>query len=292
MNILVVGATGLLGLEVSRRLQAGGHTVAGLVRAASPKQAALRALGVEVRPGDLRDPATLGPACRSVETVVCTATSVVTGGSENSLAQVDGAGLAHLIEAARAQGVKRFVFVSASPNLSEAAPLMRFKRATERTLRASGLEYVILQPCSFMDIWLGPALGWDLQAGTARIFGPGTGPVSYICVADVAAYTAAVAVDRRVANQDIPLGGPEALSPRQALAIIEKAVGKRFKVTAVPGFVPRTAGVVLRPFNPKLASLMTVGGEVVGGDIIDNARARSLADVRLTPLAEWAARAA
>jgi hypothetical protein len=73
------------------------------------------------------------------------------------------------------------------------------------------------------------------------------------------------------------------LSPREALGIIEQAVGKRFKVTALPGFVPRTAAVVLTPFNPKLASLMAL-------DAIDLAKARSLADVRLTPLAEWAAR--
>jgi uncharacterized protein YbjT (DUF2867 family) len=141
-----------------------------------------------------------------------------------------------------------------------------------------------------MDIWFSPALGWDLKAGKAQIFGAGTAPLSYVCVADVAAYTAGVATDPKVKDQVIPFGGPQALSPREALGIIEQAVGKRFKVTALPGFVPRTAAVVLKPFNPKLASLMALGAEGIGGDAIDLAKARSLADVRLTPLAEWAAR--
>jgi uncharacterized protein YbjT (DUF2867 family) len=140
-----------------------------------------------------------------------------------------------------------------------------------------------------MDVWFSPALGWDLKAGKAQIFGAGDAPLSYVCVADVAAYTVAVLTDDRVKNQVIPLGGPEAITPRDALAVIEKAVGKKFKVTTLPGFVPRTAAAVLKPFNPKLASLMALGAETLTGDPIDLTKARAWADIRLTPLAEWAA---
>jgi uncharacterized protein YbjT (DUF2867 family) len=57
--ILVVGATGLVGSDVCRRLAARGRPVRALVRATSDpaKVDALRALGVEVAHGDLHDPA-------------------------------------------------------------------------------------------------------------------------------------------------------------------------------------------------------------------------------------------
>jgi uncharacterized protein YbjT (DUF2867 family) len=288
MHVLVVGATGALGTEICRRLRAAGHAVSGLVREGAVKEPALRALGVEIRRGDLRDGDSLEAACRGAGAVVSTATAVIAGGAGNSLAAVDGAGHARLVAAAKRQGVGRFLYVSASPKLSPACPLIREKRATEQALAASGLDWVVLQPSCFMDVWLSPALGWDLAAGKARIFGAGNAPVSWVAVADVASYAAAVLGRPAARNQAIPLGGPEALSPRQAVEVVEQVVGKQFQVTAIPGLVPRVASVLLRPLNPKLASLMALGAETLTGDPIDNRRALALAEVRLTPLAEWA----
>jgi uncharacterized protein YbjT (DUF2867 family) len=292
MKILVVGATGLLGAEISRRLRAQGHQVAGLVRPSSPRERTVRGSDIEVRNGDLRDAASLAAACRGMDAVVSTATVVTSGGSGNSLAAVDSEGQARLIEAAREAGVRRFLFVSASPKYGESSPLIFHKRATERRLKASGLDYLIVQPSFFMDIWFSPALGWDLKAGKAQIFGAGSAPISFIALDDVAAYSVAVLLAAGVKNQEIPLGGPEPLSPRRAVEIIEQALGRTFKVTTVPGFVPRVASMVLKPFNPKLASLMGLGAETLTGDAVDLGKARSFADVRFTPLAEWARRSA
>jgi uncharacterized protein YbjT (DUF2867 family) len=290
MNVLVVGVTGLLGAEISRRLKAGGHAVSGLVRPGSSREATVRELGVEVRSGDLKNPASLEAACQGVEAIVSTATAVTSGGSGNSLAAVDGQRYASLLEAAKAAGVRRFVYVSASPKYGESSPLVLHKRATERLVKASGLDYVILQPSFFMDIWFSPALGWDLKAGKAQIFGAGDAPISYIALGDVAAYAVAVLEASGAKKLVIPLGGPEAISPREALAVVEKVVGRKFKVTTLPGFVPRLASVMLKPFNPKLSSLMGLGAETLTGDAIDPAGARAIAAVRFTSVAEWAER--
>jgi hypothetical protein len=110
---------------------------------------------------------------------------------------------------------------------------------------------------------LAAALGWDLEAGKAQVFGAGDAPISVVALGDVAAY---------------------------AVEVIEQAVGKKFKVTTVPGFVPTLASMVLRPFNPKLASLMGLGAETLTGDVIDPATARTFAALPLTSLAEWAQR--
>jgi NADH dehydrogenase len=232
----------------------------------------------------------LKAACRGVEAIVSTATAVTSGGDGNTLDAVDGDGYASLLQAARGAGVRRFVHVSASPKYGESSPLVLHKRATERLVRASGLDYVILQPSFFMDIWFSPALGWDLKAGKAQIFGAGDAPISFIAVGDVAAYAVAMLEALGVKNQVIPLGGPEALTPRRALQVIEQATGKKFKVTTLPGFVPTLASRVLKPFNPKLASLMGLGAETLTGDAIDPAAARAFGAAPATTLAEWVRR--
>ena len=57
MKVLVAGSTGMLGGEVARQLARRGAEVRGLVRRTSDesKVAALRASGVTVVEGDLRD---------------------------------------------------------------------------------------------------------------------------------------------------------------------------------------------------------------------------------------------
>ena len=216
--ILVVGATGMLGLEICRRLREQGRAVRALVRPGSSKEAALREVGVEIHHGDLRTPSTLAPACDDVTTVVSTATAMGAKERGLTLRAVDRDGQLALVELARLRGVSAFVFISASPNLRRSAPLFRYKREVERAVRTSGMRWTIVQPSAFMDVWFSKQLGWDHVTGRAVIFGPGTAPVSWICIADVARHVLAAIDDPRVANVELPLGGPEALSGTRAFS--------------------------------------------------------------------------
>ncbi|HMI84778.1 MAG TPA: SDR family oxidoreductase [Polyangiaceae bacterium] len=291
MKVLVVGATGLLGTNVCKRLTERGHTVVGLVRSGSPKQAELRKIGVEVRFGDLLDAASLDAGCAGVEGVIATATAIVSKGSGNSLAAVDGKGYTALIAAAKRASVKRFVFISVSPTCSQDVPLIAMKRATERAIRESGMKWTILQPSNFMEIWLGPSLGWDLKAGKAQIFGKGEAPISWISLEDVGAYAVAALDSPSAENQTIPLGGPEVLTVSAALKTVESTLGKTFKVTRLPGFVPKIASALLRPLNPKLSSLMALGVQSLTGDVIDQTKQRSIVDVPLTSIEQYVRKA-
>ena len=76
--ILVVGATGIVGGQVCEGLAASGESVRAMVRTTSnpEKVSALRAQGVEVVEGDLRDPAALDAACAGVDAVICTVSAM------------------------------------------------------------------------------------------------------------------------------------------------------------------------------------------------------------------------
>ena len=148
--ILVVGATGVLGQKTARLLLADGHQVRAMTRVAE-RASDLAQQGAEVIVGDLVDPDSLARACRGVDRVFAAAHSFLGKGQYRSEA-VDDRGHRALIDAARSQGVKRFVYTSAlgaSPN--HPIDFHRTKYAIEQYLQASGLEHVILRPSAFME---------------------------------------------------------------------------------------------------------------------------------------------
>jgi NADH dehydrogenase len=287
--ILVVGATGMLGLEICRRLREQGREVRAFVRPGSPKEARLRTLGVEIRHGDLRSPSTIGPACEGVATVVSTATAMGSKEKGASLRAVDRDGQLALVELARLRGVGSFVYLSPSPNLRRSAPIVGYKREVERAVSTSGMRWTVVQPSAFMDVWFSKLLGWDHATGRALIFGAGTAPVSWICVADVAEHVVRAIDDERVANVALPLGGPEALGPREVVRIFEQVSGRPYAVRRVPRAVLAALVPVVALLDEQAATGMSFGAQIALGDVIDSPLQRELA-LPLTSVRDYATR--
>jgi uncharacterized protein YbjT (DUF2867 family) len=234
--ILVAGATGVLGSEVVRNLLVRVGKVRAMTRKTSKPETVdgLRKAGAEIVVADLKDPASLAVACKGVDGVISTVTSVTTAQPGDSFAATDGQGTIALIDAAKQAGARKFVFVSFDADCAAEAPLPRAKRDAERHLKKSGLDYTILHLSLFFETWLGPMLFADPVAGTARVYGAGTQKIRYIAVADVAEL-AVQSLSRPFASKaTIPFGGPEPMSQRDAVKLFEDAFGKRFAVTDVP----------------------------------------------------------
>lgn len=234
--ILVAGATGVLGSEIVRNLLARGEKVRAMTRATSKPERvnALRNSGAEIVVADLKDPASLANACKDVEKVISTVSSVVTAQPGDSFEATDGQGTKSLIDAARNAGAWKFVFVSFDPEGAPDAPLTRAKRSAEDHLRKSGLDYTILHPTPFCESWLGPMMFADPVAGTARIYGSGTHKVRYVAVTDVAELAVQSLSRPFASNATIPFGGPDEISQRDALKMFEDTFGKTFEVTEIP----------------------------------------------------------
>lgn len=287
--ILVVGATGLLGSEICRRLHERGCPVRALVREDSPREAAVRALGVEVAVGDLRSRESLEAACRDVDAVISTATAMSAKERALTLQSVDRAGQLRLVRVARQSGVAKFVYVSASPTLRPSAPLVRYKRQVERALRASGMRWTILQPSAFMEVWFGAALGWDVVAGRATVFGSGAVPVPWIAIGDVAEHAVRALDDPRLADCDVPLRGPQALSPNEVRRIFEQESGRPYRALRVPSSLLAVLAPVVELFDERIASALSLGAQVAHGDPIDSPMQREL-ELPLCTVREYVAR--
>src|SRR6266436_2662652 len=96
-NVLVTGATGFIGSNLTRQLTKRGDQVTCLVRSAS-KAAALEPLGVRLAFADIRDAQAVRAAVHGIETVYHLA-GVATAFRAKQLMEVNAIALGHLLSA-------------------------------------------------------------------------------------------------------------------------------------------------------------------------------------------------
>ena len=232
--ILVAGATGMVGGMIVDGLLARGKRVRALVRSAKSAEI-FQARGVDTALGDLKDRASLDRACVGAEVVITTANSASRGGSDTT-ESVEEQGNRNLIDAARAAGVRQFVFVSAlGSDLNSPVPLLRGKAIAEQYLRESGLTHTILMPNLYLEIWCPNIVGRAAQAGQpVTLIGEGRRQHSMISAADVAAFAVAAAGNERAYNRVLVVGGPQAVSWHDVIAAHERVQGRRIEVRYLP----------------------------------------------------------
>jgi NADH dehydrogenase len=285
---LVVGATGLLGSEIVRLLCKSGRPTRALVRAktADQKRAAL-AECAEVVSGDLRDYASLEAACRGVSTVISTASAALSQEDDNSIEQVDDAGQKALLAAAKAAGVRRFVYISFPP-LSVECELQRIKREVENAVKASGLSFTILQPTQFAEAWLSPATGFNASDGKVLVLGDGHNAVSWISVHDVARFAIAATEGNQFSNQVLTLGGPDPLTPLEVVRIFEEVRQESIHVDCVPVTALKDNLAAAR--NTREQAMAAFALATANGLTVDPQPALALLPGRLTTVREHAKR--
>lgn len=234
--ILVAGATGAVGSGIVRRLLERGEKVRALVRSTSDagKVDSLEKAGAEIARGDLKDPDSLRSACQGAKAVISTVSMIGTGKEGDSFEATDSEGTRSLIDAAKAAGAERFLFISFDRSGMPDAPIVRAKGEVEDYLKSSGLNYTIIQPAFFMEAWLGPMLFADPALGTAKVYGEGNAKIRYVSASDVAELAAQAVTNPAAKDATIQFGGPDEVSQRDAVRIFEEEFGKPLTVTEIP----------------------------------------------------------
>jgi uncharacterized protein YbjT (DUF2867 family) len=260
--ILVVGATGRLGGAITQTLLAQGQPVRILARGNSPSvelaqqglatsAEALIAAGAQPVTGDLKDRASLDAACQGIEVVITTANSVLRGGEDN-VQNVDADGNRNLIDAAKAAGVKQFIFVSAlGASVDSPSAFMAAKGQSDAYLIKSGLTYTILAPTAYMEVWPAMVVGLPLMMEQpVTLVGEARNKNTFISAADVAAYAVAAIGNPAAMNQYLVLSGPQPLSYREVVAEYERVLGRSIPVNfvkpgeSVPGLPPSMSEIL------------------------------------------------
>ena len=253
--VLVTGGTGHLGLRVCMTLLREQRRVRVLTRTPG-KAAELDRLGADVMVGDLRDRASLARACHDVQYVVAAA-HAVDGHGHNNPRTVDDAGNRSLIDAALAQRVKHFVFVStAGADPRHPLETHRIKHAVECYLQASGLSYTVLRPTAFMEPWAGMIGDPIVRRGRALILGRGDRPINLMALDDVAHYVLVALFNPDARNRVITIGGPQNLTAIEMVETFERISGQRGRRTHVPMRMLRLLCALITPFSGGAARVL------------------------------------
>lgn len=117
MTVLVTGASGFLGRAVAAAVRDAGHDVRTFQRRPSGVTGVVGGAAVTDVLGTMTDPAAVARAVEGVDAVVHLAAKVSLAGDPADFTRVNVGGTQTLLDAARAAGVSRFVFVS-SPSVA------------------------------------------------------------------------------------------------------------------------------------------------------------------------------
>ena len=229
LTVLVVGSTGMLGSKiVAALLDKGDVDVRAMVRSSNDsnvenrqKIEAMQARGMAIIEGDLMRPETLLPVCEGVDVVV----------SAVGNNQVTVPGQKNLIDAAKQQGVKRFIPSDYSVDYrkldyGDNDNLDKRKEVFEY-LQQSGLEYTLILNGAFMDNVGTPYMPqFDLEHQTFQYWGDGETPLDFTTTDDTAKYVAEAVTDPDLANTALEVAG-DVLTAKQLKAAYEEATGNQ-----------------------------------------------------------------
>jgi nucleoside-diphosphate-sugar epimerase len=189
----------------------------------------LREWGVELVRGNLTQPDTLPPALEGVDAVIDAATAR----PSESVQTVDWQGKVNLIQATRAAGVKRFIFISIlNSEKFPHVPLMNVKRCTEKFLAESGLDYTILQPCGFLQGLIGQYAIPILEKQSIWVMGEAA-PTAYMDTQDIAKFAVKALSTPATVNRTFPLAGPRAWGAYEIIRLCERKCGQSSKVSRI-----------------------------------------------------------
>jgi uncharacterized protein YbjT (DUF2867 family) len=209
--ILVTGATGNVGRELIRELDAKDAKTRLLVR--DPARAAGLPGRAERVVADLGEPETLPRAFAGADRLFLLTPGIGTDHTANA------------VTAARAAGVGHIVHLSSTNVLGDPMPAMgRWHHDREEIIRASGIPVTFLRPGGFMT----NALEW---ASTIRdegfVLDPvGPGRYAPIDPADIAAVAALILTEDGHEGKEYALTGDEALTVAEQVQILADTLGR------------------------------------------------------------------
>jgi uncharacterized protein YbjT (DUF2867 family) len=242
---LVTGATGAIGRRVVRLLRLQEKSVRSFVRLTS-RYNELEHRGAEIFIGDLRRDKDIVKACQGVEYIISA------HGSDGDSLSLDYRANIELIEQAKANEVKHFVFISVlgSDRGYEDAPVFKAKRAVEQYLEASGLNYTILRPSGLASNLL-PLAEQFRQTGLYLLIGDPKNRTSVVSTDDLAKIVVDSVTVEGACNQILPVGGPEILLREDIPQVFSRIFNKEPIIINSPLFVVDGLRSTLGLWNPQ-----------------------------------------
>ncbi|KAF8406693.1 hypothetical protein HHK36_008784 [Tetracentron sinense] len=194
---------------------------------------------------DLSKPETIPATLVGIHTVI----DCATGRPEEPIKTVDWEGKVALIQCAKAMGIQKYVFFSIhNCDKHPEVPLMEIKYCTEKFLQDSGLTYITIRLCGFMQGLIGqyavPILEeksvWGTDAPTR---------IAYMDTQDIARLTFIALRNEKTERKLLTFAGPRAWTTQEVITLCERLAGQDANVTTVPVSVLKFTRQLTRLFE-------------------------------------------
>lgn len=251
-----------MGSHVLRRLLQDGHQVRALVRTSGACSRMAAAPGrLHEAHGDILDPGPLQESMAGCDAVIHLVGIIYERGKQTFEA-VHHLGTKNVVDAARANGVRRLVQMSAlGARSGDASPYHTTKFAAEEEVRKSGLESVILRP----SLIFGEGSAFVQQMVDAMRAAPFIRPVpgdgKYrfrpVYIDDVVECFVQALNNQSATGRTVELVGPEELSLNEIAAEIAACVGVSKRVFHVPIALMKmsAAAFSVLPIKPPITAV-------------------------------------
>lgn len=253
VKILITGGTGFVGGEIVRQALDAGHEVRVLSRGRKLPDACPGR--VDLVRGSVLDPGVLPAAMAGVDAVLHLV-GIISEIGDQTFERVHVLGTRHVVSAARAAGVNRFIHMSALGTRPEArSRYHQSKWAAEEIVRNSGLEWTVFRP----GLIYGPGDAFvNLFARLARVspvipvIGPGNNLLQPVAVQDVARCFVGALTVHGSQMKTLDLCGRERFTMDEVLDVILGAVQRRRLRVHLPWGIARLMAGVMEKVFPAL----------------------------------------
>lgn len=250
-TLAVTGGTGFVGQHLLRHAIAAGYDVRALTRGWKPPEEEISWID-----GALDRAESLRKLTNGVDAVIHVAGLI--SGSRQAFEEVNVAGTAAMIDAARRAKVRRFIHVSSlaarEPELSNYG---WSKARSERLVAASGLDWTIIRPPAVYGPGDRETLELFRMAKRGFIALPPAGHFSIIHVDDLCRLILALLDEPETISElyEPDDGRENGWHHRHFARTLSRTFGKRAATIALPRFLLRTAARLDRLFRRKRAKL-------------------------------------
>ncbi len=272
-NVAIIGATGFVGSYVVDALHAAGHRTSLLVRAGSEDKVQ-RADGQRVTIGDMEDDAAIRAVLEGCDAVIYLIGILREDRSKGiTFRKMQYEGVVRVADAAKAEGIERFLLMSANGVEAEATPYQQTKLDAELYVEEIGLKYTVLRPSvifgdprgrmEFATQLRNDMVNLPLPAvGFFSGLKPSNGEVllAPVHVSNVASAFATALDDEMTIGETFELCGPDVLSWNEMIRRIAAAMGRKKLILPMPLGLMKLAAMALdwMPLFPVTRDQLTM----------------------------------
>lgn len=233
--IAVTGATGFVGLHVVEALGKKALPFRCLVRSGSRRKSRLHDFHPEIYDVHFEEMNSIAHAIRGCDVVIhCLG---LINGSEKDLQKANVECTRKVVEAAKKEGVKKFIHVSSVAAMQRHGPYGKTKFESEKIVVDSGVPYLIFRPAYIY--------GWGDEQHTGLmlrvlknlfvipLLGGGSFKLQPVYIDDVVSVLLE-AMDSPVVNRAFPIAGSEQIPLREMLELFAEGLGLKRAFLPIP----------------------------------------------------------